>query len=636
MPLKIIRPKSLPDERRKELTDYLMNRYQQAVDARSDQIDEAYARWDRNYRGEPREKKRTLPWYNSSNFVVKLIRIYVDTFIARTLNIIFATRPLYSVDGYPADVKEALEGYLNRKALYEWKHYALCRDLLFRGTKNGTAIAKTILDEKRVIDVRSDLDPDAIQAESPTLIYSGPRTKLIPFEDVYFYPITANDMSEVEIKFHKVRYTGEMAKQKMLDPAIKWDLTEEELNGALQRPRDLKREQAQEDAAIHEYNLEELHLIECSLDYAITNDSSKYFSIVALLCPKLNRMVDLYFNPYPGNVETYHRYAPCPREDLIYGESYCELLEQSQEECSQIHNDRRNASYLGSAPWFKQKAGTSTPNASTSAYPGKVFVVDEMDDLEVFSVGHNIGDLITEEESVYMAAGLLTGQSQEMQGQSQGSQQKPGIYNTGGVMAMLAEGNGRQDTNIRDVREVLSEIAKVNYLLQATFGADDPMIQIFPDQVQAQIKKALQITDVQRVRLARFEVKTSSAGANREAEKASLVQMANVLGTYAQTLQALAPRILGADGSSNPQLKTLLMKILTMQSWMSKRLLRAYGEFDSEEILPDVESILGQQPGPGPANESGSVNGAAALPSRQTLQTMASLPGQLGAGGAGM
>ena len=636
MPLKIIRPPVNPDKK-KELTQYLLKRWQQAVDARRDQIEDDYDRWTKNYRGVPREKKRTLPWYGASNFVVKLIRIYVDTFIARTLNIIFATKPLYTIDGYPRELKEAAEAYVNRKALYDWKHYKLAHQMLFRGTKNGTVFLKTIQYEHNVIDVRGDVDPTAEKSESIISVYKGPRTYVIPFEDLYLYPITANDMDEVQITFHKVRYTGEAAKQKMADPDIQWDITPEELDTIVKVPHDIKREEEQQDAGIHDYNLEEVQLIESQLEWPITNDPNRYYSVVALLSPDLNRIVDLYYNPYPANAQTIHRYAPVPREDLIYGESWCELLEQCQEEASAIHNDRRNASFLGSAPVFKKKDGARIPDPSTNWYPSKVFVVEEMDDFDVVNVGRQIGDLLSEENSVYSAADMLTGVGREMQGASQGQSDR-GIYNTQGTLAVMAEGNQRQDTNIRDVREVMGEIAKTSFLLQATFGADDPIIdKLFSEDTASQIRQALQITDFERLRATQFEVKTSNAGANSEAYKASLIQMSNVLGTYSQTLQQLGPQILGAGGMNNPQMRALFVAIVKMQAGMAKTLMRGYDLYELEDLLPDVNGILGApeagpQPGPNPGG-TGAPNGTAGLVPRPQLQQAAQLPGQFGMGG---
>ena len=113
----IIRPdSSWGPEKQEELQKYLLEHWRRAEQVRAGQVMDDYVRWDKNYNGVPREKTRNTPWPRSSNIVVKLIRIFVDTFVARSLNIIFATRPLYTVSGFDRELKDALENYLNRKA----------------------------------------------------------------------------------------------------------------------------------------------------------------------------------------------------------------------------------------------------------------------------------------------------------------------------------------------------------------------------------------------------------------------------------------------------------------------------------------------------------------------------------------
>ncbi|HEY6019682.1 MAG TPA: hypothetical protein VIY48_07215 [Candidatus Paceibacterota bacterium] len=616
--MNIVRPQNLSEEARSKLEFYLLHQWERAERSRVDQIDSKYVDWGKNYNGIPAETVRTVPWYKSSNFVVKVIRMFVETFAARTLNIVFATNPLITVKNFPREISEGLQYYLDHKARNDWQYYQLFNRMLYRGAKNGTVVTKT----NYIEDI--DIDVVSAQQEQTILNYAGPQTRVIPFPDIFLFPITACSMDEVEIKFHRLRYTVEAARRKVAEG--KWTLSDEDILLAADRPKDVARREGQQEAGIYDQELEEIVMIECHLKYPITNDPSKYYSIVAVIQPDLRRLVDVYHNPYPGNFETFHLYTPSPREDCIYGESWAEVLGQSQEEISQIHNDRRNSSFLASAPVFKRKTMANVPNPSTNWYPGKVFDLEEMDDLDTMSLGRDTGDMINEELHVFALAERLMGIGPIMQGASQGGQGKGGIYNTGGVLAVMSEGNQRQDTNIRDAREVLGSIARCSYFLQSHFAPKDPVLDMMPPEVKAAVQQAFAFTTRDRIRSTKFEIKASSAGANRETEKASLLQMGNFLAQHSQLLQALTPQIVSMQ---NPQVKAMLTSILNMSSWMARRLLAAYDEPEAIGELPDVKAILesgGSVPGVGP----GGAPGAGVPLTRPALQQISQMGGPNG------
>lgn len=638
--VKIIRPE-LSAERRTELEAYLLDHWERAVDGRSQQVDEDYKRWDLNYKGVPRERIRTLPWYGASNFVVQLIRIFIDTFVARSLNIVFATKPLYTVSGFNRELREALEVYINHKAVVEWQHYTLAQRMLQRGAKNGTLTIKTPWVEEAEWAVSAG---EGETSRNRIVTFAGPKSRCIPFDDFYVYPITAEDMSEVEIKFHKVRYVEEDARRRR--DAGAWNIEEGELESALQLPTDVRRKEEEEEAGVTDNRLKELQAVECHFRYAMWG--SDVARMVGVIIPSLRKLVDVYYYPYPRNVEIFHTYRPYPREHFFYGESMCQILEQSQEESSSVHNDRRNNSYIANAPVFKRRSGSLLPNPSSNWYPGKVWDVESMEDFDIVAVGRNYNDMLSEEAQLFQLAERLTGIGPPMQGSASGMSGKRGIYNAMGTIALLQESNQRQDTNIRDARVVLSEVSRTALILQRAYGGDDPSIQLFPDEMQKQIMAALQAATPDTLARCRFEVSASSAGVNKEIERMGLMQMATVLQQYGQVVHQLGQMLL--DPKLNPSLRSMITQIIDMHRWMAGRLLRAFDEYDLEGILPDVAVALaaGQQqqqqqpgqpggpaqaapsgiPGPGGAGmEPGGSGGSPPVLTREALSALSSLPG---------
>lgn len=640
--LNIIRPQDWSDTERKKLETYLGDHWDRTDRSRTDQLSN-YANWEKNYRAIPAEAIRNVPWYNSSNFVVPLIRIFLDTFVARTLNIVFATRPLLAFETFPKEVREGLEHYCNLKAMQEWEFYLLFRDLLFRGNKNGTAVVKTVYAEDSSLFVTSDSANGL--AFNPITTYDGPRSAIIPFEDIAFYPYTANYMRDVRIKFHRVRYIEEDARD--IVARGDWTITEKDLEGLLKEPKDFKRQEQASDAGVVDPYLRELHAIECTLDWTI---GGRKFNVIATLEETNKKLIDVYFNPYPENWNIYQDYRPFPREDFIYGESMCELLQMAQEETSWIHNDRRNNSYLANAPVFKRKNGSLLPNPSTNWYPGKVFDLENMDDLEVVAIGRNYSDTLAEENWDIQLAERLSGIGALAQGYAGGMMGKRGIYNATGTLAIMSESNQRQDTNIRDARWVLGQIAKTHVMLQASIGPDDPILNSFPEPLAAQVRQALKMATPANLRNATVLVKASDAGQNKEVARQNLMQLVGVVGNYGGAVQQMTMQLVNPN--LNPGIRLVMEQTLESMKWMATRLLRAFDEYDAEGVLPDARTAIQQALGGaeqgaagGPAGAGNEAGAAAGVPgmvtggsgapvdatSREGLAALLQLPGPAGA-----
>lgn len=608
------------------LEAYLKEQWQRAFEARCAQIDDKYTLWQKNYDGVPKEERRVLPWPGASNYVVQVSRMFIDTFIARTLNIIFATRPLYVLDFLKDRVRESTEKYLNKKALVEWRHYDLCRGLLFRGGKNGTVVTKTTYEVQQEYDVTASDDPEASYQENLVTIYDGPKTTQIPFEDFYLYPITCNYLDEAEIIFHRIRLTEEAAVQRLYDS--EWPVDESEIRGLCTFPTDIKRDEEQQRAGVADAYLRELQLIECHLKYDLFGNG-RYYQVIVLLEPSQGKIFDLYFNPYPRNMKLFQDYRPLPKEDFFFGDSWVQVLMQSQEEASQIHNDRRNSSYIANAPFFKRKRNSLVPNPSTSWYPGKVWDVEAMDDFDAVMMGRPYTDMLAEENHVLMLAERLVGIGALQQGNAAGMMGKRGIYNAAGTLAVISESNQRQDTNIRDARQVMGSIAKREFMLQSQFNPNDPMIDMISMDNPAmgdEIRQGLTMLTSSQLAHNYFEIKASDAGANSETAKANALQLIQVIGQYGASIPQMATQIRMAK---DPFLRDMLIATVRLQKWAALTILRAFGNYDAETYIPDIERALGGPQGgtqglPAP-NPAGQFSGASTPPTPDMLASLANL-----------
>jgi hypothetical protein len=590
----IIRPK-LGSEKRREIEDYLLLQWERAVASRNIQIDQHYVNWMKSYYAIPAESTRNVPWPGASNMVVPLTRMFIDTFVARTLNIVHATRPLLQIEGFPAEIREGLETYNNWKWEHDWDAYTLNRDMLMRGNKSGTVMVKTAWRYEQIYAAVPSQAPRGYEPQ-PEICHDGPNPRCIAFEDYFCYPITANRADEIQIHFHRLRWTQEQARLKMdrgQDYEGKWDISAEELESALEQPADLKRDEERESAGIDSEH-RELQSVEAHFRHDL---GGKRYQLCAVIIPKLNRLVDLYFNPYYSGQETFVDYRPFPREDLFFGDSMARLLEQAQEEVSKIHNDRRNLATLKSAPFFLAKDSVRTFDGKPIWYPGKMWKVDEIDDFKIESVNVSYSDMLGEENFAIELAQQLTGISGAQMAAATGQQGKKGIYNAAGTMAVLAEGNQRQHTNIRDFRYSFSRVARSTLLLQAMFGPDDPAIALMPPDDRQKVAEAIGALisyGPQKLAISRFEVKASDPAHNKEVHKAALIELAQLVSQYGQATAQMAATLV-ENANLNPILRDVYSGLVSAQRDLMSQLVR---EFDMEELaqrFPDVVGLIKQQ-----------------------------------------
>lgn len=580
----------MPMKATEEVAQYLKIHWKRASEGRSQEVESFYKTWDKQYRAIPAQKERNFPWPKASNIVVPVVRTYIDTFVARTLNVVFGTRPLVAVSGYPAEVRESLEAYLNLKTRQDWGLYELSRGGLMRGNKYGTALTKVFWREEDVdVPIRMFEEDGSTKLESiPTRKYSGPWADHIAFDDWFLYPMTANAVSEVQIFFQRLRYPEEVARVK----GKELGMSPEEVNRALKMPSDAKREQERRDTGVDDHLYREMHLIECHFTH---ETQGKRFRAIALFEPENAKVVNFELNPYSPHIELFHVYRPFPRDDVFQGESLCQILGQGQEEISSIHNERRNLSTMASAPIILKKEGARIPGAGNAVfYPGKVYNLEDMDDFRVEQIGGNYQDMIAEENHTLSLMDRVSGISAGMMASSQGGMGKGGVYNTQGTMAVMAEGNQRQDTNIKDFRLYLGGVIKAMFALQREMDPNDPAIEQLPEEMREKVRQAMEMSTPDQLARSLFEVNVSDAAMNKEARKANLMTMANTLSQFASQQQQLAQAAI--NPTLNPVLRQVALETLSMQHGIARALINEFELHGLVDSIPDAKRAIEQQP----------------------------------------
>jgi hypothetical protein len=584
MPIKFVPVNGVPSEKLQALQNYCVDKFWATCVARNNQVQGMYQRWLDNYAGKPLQTTRTTPFYKASNFVPQLIRMHTDILSARMLGLIFGTKPFWRPRTFGTIDNPVL------MCLGEWMDY-MCMNAInfyepvdmttFLTCKTGTQVLKSIW-----------CDDTTYNGTDSPLHEEGLEFDVIPFDDFFPYPITARTSKQTIANFHRLRFAKEEVEYRK---SIKlWDERACEL--FLKTGGKTSEGNPREGAA-------------AGAGISLSTDVIRPFNAVEgwvryeLQPGKISSLV-CTFNPYSrtadGILRLLYDYTPkcqgpftdfrfMPRENLYWGYSIPEILEQSQEEQAQIHNGRRDANLIANIPGWKKKRLANVGNPADEWYPGKVFEVDQMDDLDTLAFNTNYNSLIEEENALLQLSERYTGISQPMQGFGTGTVGKKGIYSSQGTLALISEGNKRLDIFLKRLRRPFHQVGAQIFTSYRDYASNANWSQF--GENGALLSQAFKQQDITGLKGYFFDLGASDASANKEVDRQNLLLMANTMAAYYQQIMGLIPAVVQAPEGS--PFKALGLQILDGARDLANRILFSFDVYDRSKLLPDIRKILG-------------------------------------------
>jgi hypothetical protein len=566
------------------LAGYLQEKFAMVLKARLTQIDDKAANWQRNYDALPAQTTRTTPFYRASNFMPHLIRMHSDILAARTTGILFGTRPFWRVktlmdNMLPHEVLNALSKGMNFLWENEIDGFETTDQVVHQSLQTGTLVLKGLWSDS----TSSYMGTDGSFLERDD---TGMQYDPVPFEDFWPFPITARDVRRAEILFHRIRLT-----QRDVDDRVKDNRWDETAGKMLMKDSSIEPVKAVEAQSSGINLTKDVDYPFSAIEAWLTWDvGGKRRPIVVVFNPTIagpTSILRAYYNFYPYGRNPFIDFRPMPRKGSFYGYAVPEILEQSQEEQAQIHNQRRDANTIANIPSWKKLRNADVPNPATDWYPGCIIELDDMGDLEYIGVTGNYNGMIDEEQFLLSLAERYIGISPSMQGFGAGQAAgKRGIYSTGATLALLSEGNKRIDIYIRRVRAPFHQLGSLTALSYNQFA---PKFFEQFGQAGKEITDAFALANPQRGLL--YALTASDAASNREIDRQSLLQMAGVMSQYYERLVEAA----GACRQLEPQdpLRKIFNAVLDSAADLADRILFAFDQGDRERLLPKLRQQLG-------------------------------------------
>ncbi len=599
----------LTKDQKTDLVGYLYNKFEQSVKARTNQIEDKYRRWVDNYAGKPKEAIRITPYYNASNFVPHLIRMHCDILAARMICHMFAPKPFWRSKVLLGNIDhtytDAVNAWMEYESFYNMGLYQILDRIMVRTIKLGTQILKTPWVEDSFWNVTSiDQDGNYDQKE---VLKEGLKPQTVPFDDFFVWPITCNDLNDARIKFHRLRFTKEEVEYRQKKGW--WE--KEACNLLLTHEEETSKQAAAEAQSIQagiqltKDVARPFSAIEAWLEWNIGGNNYRVITVFNPFDSTSKGYLKGIFNPSTTGADDFIDFRIMERDDLFYGYAMPEILEQYQEEQAQIHNVRRDASVICNIPGWKTKRYADVPNPSSEWYPGKVFVLHDTADLEPLQFQTKYQSMVEEEKFLLELAERASGISPPMQGMGAGVLTgKRGIYNTGGTLALISEGNRRLDVYQKRTRYSFNRLGNNIYQKHRDNRPNGLEYDAMGPKGEL-IKQSFKFLEPEGYQGLFFGIAAADASNNKEVDRTGLMMVANTMASYYQRMVECVQTITSLP-ENNP-IRTVMLQIVEGARDLANRLLFAFDVGDQDKLVPDLRKILqggggGQAPGMGPSD----------------------------------
>jgi hypothetical protein len=582
------------------LIEYLRQELYQAEGERRP-LEEKWLKYHRAYRCVPEFEVKEFPFVGAANLVLPVVATDVDTIFSRLMGILFAPQNLWSIrplQDEMVDIAPRLEEFLQWAQNAELKVYDSTADFLLEMCKLGTGILKQRYrrEQKTVYTFRET--PQGIMEQiKMMMVKDNPVVEHVSLWDFYV-PSTATNIQDAPWASERIRLT--------------WGQLESRFRAGLYQGGERLASWSGKDKGhwldnqmqqMDSYNPahgDRFDLDEVWLDYDISASGEPMSLVCTLHRPSMS-ILRVDFNPFFNQEKPFSAARYLRVEKRFYGIGLGEMLEQFQEEVSTMHNQRLDNKTLANSTMFKARSGIGI-REDEPVWPGRWFIVDEMEDVQTMSMGQRFDSTVPDEQLGLTYASRRTGVNDYITGEF-----SPAMgYSTVGVGAQqLRESAKRFDQTIREVRVALSETGTRVLELYQQFDQKGKEYLAMGEKDGELLHQVLQFpTELIRMGVG-VEVTATSASFNKEVEiRTNTIIMQMLMQFYQQAMMAMSYYL-------NEQLpmpiRLMALQMVYGGTAMLRRILDTHGIQDFDRLVPELQEILN-----GSTQQLGAIGQAAA------------------------
>lgn len=549
--------------------------------------EEKWAKWTQNFEARPEKEIKNFPFERASNLVAPIQSITVNAFVARQYNTFFSVQPFWTVRALNkkwVDHAMPTQRMLDYAQRVEMKMRVNIVSWLYDMANLGAGVVKI----PWIVETHQNkrYKADGSIEDYTQQVSNGPRFIPIPRKD-FIYPYTSTqDVQRTRWVAHRFRLRWGVIEQRgKTRTYINTDKIENHWRADVNSITD---EEEKLKAEVRAINLREYEFYEVWCDYDYDGDGWEERCVFTVnLDAKVLVRATLY--PFRHGKRPF-LVTPCfPRAHSIDGIGFGQKLERLQDGLTTAINQAIDNATLANTRGYKARRGSGV-KPGTKIYAGKVFLLDDMADLEEF----RMGDIYPSSKMIF---DTIVGLSERTVGVSDYhlGRESPIVGSSAtatSTLALIQEGSKLFDFMIKRERVDLSEVASQTYSLYAQFKPNGLVYPLLGDEEGALVEETWNgmqgYEDVDKN--LQFDLTASSPHVNKALERESWVTLFNlVLGYYAKLFE-LGEVML--DPQAPPELKQMSAKMVLSAHTIMERVVERWDIMDVERVLFDPEDLV--------------------------------------------
>lgn len=557
--------------------------------------------WQKQYWAKPTSKQRTFPFKNAANIVIPLSAITVESVVAKEITTTFALDQLITckLPDQFADLALPLERYISWD-LERLKFRDKFTTLALERAKLGTCIAKSSWEKitrKAIREINGiEEEFDVVTRQGATIDSVPCANFLMPFasQDPQTSPWVGEEHTGTPYEVEIMVKSG-IFKSDTYDKLKTWVETRPELSISGEKYTDETRK-------IQNQQLNWPKLLawqELWLGFDIDGSGEKK-EIVCHYHRLSHTLMSCRYNWYSDLHRPYRIARYMPVEHRWSGIGICKQNEQFQKEVTIQHRQRLDNATIANTRMLKVKKlagyGPGEP-----VFPGKVWLVDDMDDIETFQLGEIYASAYNNEQQTLYYSQMRVGQNELNQGMPQVG--TPGTATD--TVARLKEGSHKYDFTYMQLREFGNELILDTVCNTMQFGHRDT--RYFDFIPEGQVIRSLYNLPVDLVRSGIvLDIQIVGQNNNKILDRQNWTQISGMTQQYYQSMIQVAAMIPQATQMQNPLLMSILQMAMRGGTETFKQILEAFDIRNIDRLT--LDKILNQN-GPSQPNIPGTSSG---------------------------
>lgn len=572
-----------------EVINWIDEEIRRAESDRSD-YDEKIIKWRDLYDAEPEQEVKDFPWEGASNIVIPIVATAVDAVLARMVNAVFGAKRLWLVKPKAPqwhDLGEPVTKFLDYVQDKVLKFYRTFRKFVLSTLKIGTGVVKIVWEKRwRKVVYMSG----GTRTEEVILVHDGPKAYNILPENFLFSSdlLHTQDIQTCTWVAERASYTWKELKNMELSQIFK-DV--DRIKEVKETTPTEAQGRAEDSTGIIPSERDTYRVYEVWFTYPV-DENGTLAEFVMNIEIETKTVLRFVYNFYRHQERPFHMLTYMPREDSPLGIGLSEMLDDVQEEVTTIHNQRIDNATLANTKVFKRRRQAQI--LVDSVYPGAFIDVDEADDIMEMDLGTEHSTLLPEELHSNSIGERRTGVSDYTVGRESSAIGSRATATS--TMALIREGNKRFQMVIRDIRDVLGDMGHQILMLYQQFAPDrEVMYEMMSDNDSQIFKKYFQLPPDMTRAAVHIDVEAVSETNNKEMQQQSMLQLLGVTQQFYNGLfQALQ---LATSPEAPPQMQQFGLQAAHTGSVIFERLLESMDVQDADYLAPDIQALLGGQPG---------------------------------------